>query len=90
MKTDKFGVQKFTDEGAGLVADPSLTLVKYTGSGYTYLCEAAPGTARSTAAWRVCRITDATGDCVYAGTGLPQHAATDLATVAALTYTLGA
>lgn len=90
MKTDALGVQKFTDEGAGLVTAPALSMAKYVGGGYTYLCEAAPLTARSTAAWQVCRITDATGDCVYAGTGLPEHAATDLATVAALTYTLGA
>jgi len=90
MKTDKLGLQKFTAEGAGLVADPILTMVKYSGSGYTYLCEAAPGTARSTAAWRVCRITDASGDCVYAAAGLFAHAATSLAVVAALTYTLGA
>ena len=69
--------------------------VKYTGSGYTYLAEAAPGTARSTAAWRVARVTDATGDIIYAGAagttvGTFAFPATDLATVAALTYTLGA
>lgn len=76
--------------GAALVSDPAYTMVKYAGSGYTYLCEADIGTARSTAAWRVTRITDATGDIVFAGTGAFEHAATDLATVAALTYTLGA
>ena len=81
--------------GAGHVTDPSYTLVKYTGSGYTYLCDAVMGTARSTAAWRVFRVTDATGDGVYAGVagttvGTFAFAATDLATVAALTYTLGA
>lgn len=76
--------------GAAHVTDPSLTMIKYTGSGYTYICEAAIGTARSTAGWRVLRITDATGDTVYAGTGLFAHAATSLAVVAALTYTLGA
>lgn len=75
--------------GAIHTSDPALTLVKYSGSGYTYLCEAAIGSARSGSVWRVARITDATGDIVYAGTGLFAHAATDLATVAALTYTLG-
>ena len=75
--------------GPAHVTDPSLTMIKYTGSGYTYICEAAIGTARSTAGWRVLRITDATGDIVYAGTGLFAHAATSLAVVAELTYTLG-
>lgn len=73
-----------------LADDPALTLVKYAGGGYTYYCEGMPGTARSTALWRVMRITDATGDVVYAGNGSASHAATDLATVAALTYTLEA
>lgn len=79
--------------GAPHFTSPSYSFVKYTGSGYTYLCEAAMGTARSTSAWRVARITDATGDIVYAGAvgatvGTFAFAATDLATVAALTYTL--
>jgi len=81
--------------GASHITDPAYSLVKYSGSGYTYLCEAAIGTARSTAAWRVLRITDATGDMVYAGTvgttaGTFAFAGTSLAVVAALTYTLGA
>lgn len=76
--------------GAAHVTDPPLTLVKYTSGGYTYLCEAAIGSARSSAVWRVTRVTDATGDIVYAGTGLFEHASTDAATVASLTYTLGA
>ena len=70
--------------------DPALTLVKYAGGGYTYYAESMPGTARSAAAWRVMRVTDATGDMIYAGSGAAAYAATDLATVAALTYTLGA
>ena len=82
--------QVISTGGAAHVTDPSLTLLKYASGGYTYLCEAEIGTARSTAAWRVTRITDATGDMVFAGTGLFAHAATDAATVAALTYTLGA
>ena len=70
--------------------DPPLSFVSYSGGGYTYLCEAPVGTARSTASWRVTRITDATNDAIFAGTADFEHAATDLATVAALTYTLGA
>lgn len=70
--------------------DPPFTLVQYADATYQYLCEAMPGTARSDAAWRVCRVTIATGDMVYAGAGSAAHSATDLATVAALTYTLGA
>jgi len=84
-----FGDWGFTGDAAH-VTDPPYTLIKYSSGGYTYLCEAKIGTARSTAAWRVQRITDATGDIVFAGTGLFAHAATDASTVAALTYTLGA
>lgn len=81
--------------GAGHTTSPSYSFVKYAGSGYTYIAEAIMGTARSTALWRVMRITDATGDIVYAGAvgstvGTFVFAATDLATVAALTYTLAA
>ena len=66
------------------------TCIQYTGSGYTYFCEAVIGSARSDSVWRVLRKTDATGDLVYADTGAFDNAADDLATVAALTYTLGA
>jgi hypothetical protein len=76
--------------GAALITDPTLTYVNYSNATYTYYCEAAAGTARSTAAWQVTRKTNATGDMIYAGTGAFEHAATDIATVAALTYTLGA
>jgi hypothetical protein len=75
---------------ASKVSAPTLTFVKYTGGGYTYWCEAAIGSARSGSVWMVARVTDATGDIIYAGTGVFDQAATDLATVAALTYTLGA
>lgn len=82
-------------DGALHTTSPAYTLVKYAGGGFTYFCNAVPGTARSTAAWRVSRLTDATGDIVYAGAvgstvATFAFAATDLATVAALTYTLGA
>ena len=76
--------------GAALVTGPTLTYVTYSDATYTYYCEAAVGTARSTAAWQVSRKTSATGDIVYAGTGAFDQAATSLAVVGALTYTLGA
>jgi hypothetical protein len=76
--------------GAALVTDPALTYVTYSDATYTYYCEAPIGTARSTAAWQVSRKTNATGDIIYAGTGAFAHAATSLAVVGALTYTLGA
>ena len=83
--------QKGTN-GAALVTAPPLTYVKYTDATYEYYCEAAVGTARSTAAWQVSRKTLATGDVIYAGTGAFAYAATNLAAVqaATLTYTLGA
>lgn len=76
--------------GAVLASEPRLTFVKYAGGGYTYLCQAAIGSARSAAVWQIVRKTDATGDMVYGGTGAFDLAATDLATVALHTYTLGA
>ena len=72
------------------VTNPALTYVTYSDATYTYYCEAPVGTARSTAAWQVSRKTNATGDIIYAGTGAFEHAATSLAVVGALTYTLGA
>lgn len=74
---------------AGNTTESPVSFIKYSDATYEYFCEAAPTTARSTAAWRVLRKTIATGDMVYAGTGLAEHAATDLSTVGALTYTLG-
>ena len=72
-----------------VIESPS-TFIKYSDATYEYYCESAVGTARSTTAWRVLRKTLSTGDLVYAGTGHAEHAATDLTTVGALTYTLGA
>lgn len=71
------------------IPDP-LTYVTYSDATYTYYCEAAVGTARSTSGWQVSRKTNATGDIVWAGTGAFDQAATSLAVVGALTYTLGA
>jgi hypothetical protein len=68
----------------------ALTYVTYSDATYTYYCEAAVGTARSTALWQVSRKTNSTGDIIYAGTGAFDQAATSLAVVGALTYTLGA
>ena len=81
--------------GAGFIGSPQLSLVIYTLSGFTYLCEAAMGTARSAALWRIYRTTDATGDGVWAGAvgstvGTFGFAATNSTVVAAHTYTLGA
>jgi hypothetical protein len=77
---------------AQVVVGPPLNYITYSDATYTYYCEGPPGptAARSTAVWQVSRKTNATGDIIYAGTGAFAHAATDIATVAALTYTLGA
>lgn len=64
--------------------------VTYSDATYEYFCEAAPGTSRSTPAWQVSRKTIATGDVIPAGDGSASYQATNIATVAALTYTLGA
>lgn len=95
LDKDTGNVFKRTSTGWDPQDGVELNLVKYSGSGFTYIAEAVMGTARSTAAWRVFRTTDASGDIVYAGVvgttaGTFAFAATDLATVAALTYTLGA
>jgi hypothetical protein len=37
-----------------------------TTAGYTYICEALPGTLSSAAGWRIQKITDATGTTVWA------------------------
>ena len=69
----------------------ALTLVQYSDATYNYYCESGPKTSRSAAVgWRVSRKTISTGDIIYAGVGGFDHPATDLATVAALSYTLGA
>lgn len=73
-----------------LSADVALTLVVHEDATNKYLCEALPQTAKSSPAWRVARLNKSTGETVWAGDGGFGYAATDLATVAALTYTLGA
>lgn len=78
--------------GAELFTNPALNYVTYSDATYVYYCEAPPGTtaARASAVWQVSRKTVSTGDIIYAGTGKFEHAATSLAVVGALTYTLGA
>ena len=68
----------------------ALTYVTYSDATYTYYCEAAVASARSASVWQVSRKTNATGDIIYAGTGAFDQAATSLAVVGGLTYTLGA
>jgi hypothetical protein len=66
--------------------DPALALIvdSTTTAGFTYLCEAQPGTAAATAAWRISKITDATGVTVWAdGNGNFDNVAADRAS---LTY----
>lgn len=76
--------------GAACSTSPALTHVVYADATYSYSCDAAPGTARSSAGWLVSRKTLATGDIVFAGTGSFDQPATSLAVVGGLTYTLGA
>lgn len=87
--TNKPVIQLSTGQAAHVTSGPS-TIIRYSDATYAYYCEAAPGTARSTAAWQVLRKNNATEDMVFAGTGKFEHVATDLAAVSALTYTLGA
>jgi hypothetical protein len=57
-----------TETDAARYVDPALTMIvdSSTTVGYTYICEAAPGTASSAALWRICKVTDATGNTVWA------------------------
>lgn len=54
--------------GAALVSDAALAFRKddTTTAGYTYMGEAAPGTATSAAAWRVSRLNQSTSTIEYA------------------------
>lgn len=67
--------------GAALVSDAALDYIPYSDATYDYYCEAAPGTALATAAWRIARKHNATGRIEYADGGAFSNAATDLATV---------
>ena len=67
----------------------SLSFQSYTGGDYTYWCEALPLSALSDSVWHVVRKNDSAGQILHADTGGFTNKATDLSTVAALTYTLG-
>lgn len=67
--------------GAALVSDAALDYIPYSDATYDYYCEAAPGTALATAAWRIARKNISTGQIEYASLGAFSNAATDLATV---------
>ena len=52
--------------GAAWSTDPAwTTLIDDTGT-YTYIGEAPPGSATSSAVWRIARITNATGSTYWA------------------------
>jgi len=66
----------------------NLDKVLYEDDDYLYTCRAFPGTPRTAADWIVFRTDKATGDKRHAGgTCNAKWPATDLATVAALSYT---
>lgn len=67
--------------GAARVSDAALDYIPYSDATYDYYCEAAPGTALATAAWRIVRKNRSTGYWQYADGGAFANAATDLATV---------
>lgn len=67
--------------GAALVSDAALDYIPYSDATYDYYCEAAPGTALATAAWRIVRKHRSTGHWQHADGGAFSNAATDLATV---------
>lgn len=52
--------------GAAWATDPAWTVLIDDAGTYTYIGEAAPGSATSGAAWRISRITNATGSTYWA------------------------
>ena len=83
-------IQQHYSNGGAHVGSTPYTFQPYSGGGYSYWCEAPPLSNLSDPVWLIIRKNDATGAMLYAGTGKFDQLATDLATVAALTYTLGA
>lgn len=63
-----------------------LNMQPYANATYQYWCYRVPGTALTTAHNAVVRVTIATGAVEHALPAGFHHLATDLATVAALTY----
>lgn len=57
----------------------------YTDATYTYICEADPGTALSSASWRITRV-DGSGNTDYAATATFTNSATNLTTVQGYSY----
>lgn len=68
MKSDKLGVQKFTDDGAAQVVEGSLNswLDETSSLTYTYYCEWPPNQPTSEANGRVCRYEIATKTSLWA------------------------
>ena len=78
-------------DGSLQTSSPTYDLAPiYEAGGYKYFCEAVPGTALATAAWKITRIKTADGQVSYAGSagafGLFNQVATSAVIVAALTY----
>lgn len=75
-------------DGTNLKRDihADLKLVLYEDSNYHYICESAPGTALTTAKWRVTRILKTTSNVDYADLGSFLNPATDLETVQGLSF----
>jgi hypothetical protein len=70
-----------------IMAD-NLDCIHYEDANYDYYCRAFPGTARAATSWIVKRISKTTDDVRHAGGSREaKWAATDLATVAAYSYT---
>jgi len=74
------------------VSNPN-NFVTYANATYAYYCESIGGSAKTDSVWQVSRKTLADGTVTYAGTlitfGTASFLATDLATVAGLTYNNG-
>lgn len=82
-----FGAQKYTGGSQHIMGGALALGPVYADATYYYYGEAVPGTALTTAAWRVSRETIATNRIEWAdGNGLFDNVFTDLATVAALTF----
>lgn len=77
-----------TDVNSREITDTSILIIKnYADATYSYVCHAVPGSALTAEVWRVMRITTATSDTGFAdGNAKFDNVATDLATVAALSF----
>lgn len=67
--------------------DAALSFTKYSDATYDYFCEAPPGTPLTEQSWRVSRLNKSTLREEWAdGNGNFDNVATDLATVAAFSF----